>query len=126
MQLARQRLDIKVKVDVHEVIKALRNNKLKHIEEYNAAVDGFFDKLRAEVGKLADALNDRKLEQVQLYMAPPVDARGLYDEYIKMLELAQDDEIEISTEEYACLFEDKWDWAQSAKAANTAYSSYSG
>jgi hypothetical protein len=37
--------------------------------------------------------------------------------------MAVEETIEISTEDYNCIVEDSWDWAQSASMMNSVYSS---
>jgi hypothetical protein len=119
-----QHLNIKVTVKIAEVIDALMANQMTHIEQYEEARVAYFKQLQAQLSELYGDAEEHVLrpDNYAIRLVPPVNASKMYDQYIEMLTLAQEDTMVITTQEYQCFFADEWSWAQSAKLINSTYS----
>lgn len=119
-----QQLNIKVTVKIADVIEALMANQMTHIEQYEEARVAYFKRLSAFLSELYGDAEEHVLrpDNYRINLTPPVNACKMYDQYIEMLSLAQEDTMVITTQEYQCFFADEWSWAQSAKAINSTYS----
>jgi hypothetical protein len=129
--LAGGTLDLSAKFSKGYLIQRLRTHKGAHIAEYEAARKVYFEELHEYLVELVSDASCSRLRddnyQIDVYskFKPPVNASKLYDQYIRMLELATDDEIELNADAYSSIVEDEWDWAKSAKSINVGYASRS-
>jgi hypothetical protein len=118
-------VEIEIEVKVSDLINALKINRDKHVEEYAEAVKNYMSELTTRLKVLTKSVknNEFRSDRYQITLAPPVDAKKMYDQYINMLSMSQKDTMNISTHEYQCFVEDEWDWAKAAKVTNSFYSS---
>jgi len=119
-----------------ELLQVIRDNREKHIEDYEDAVLGWLSKTtmalnnRASVfedalrlcqdGKKVDIQSmkvDRGLERLKKPTSYLLD----YDRAIKMIELHVEDYIEIDDKEFSILVLDEWGWKSEFYEFNRAY-----
>lgn len=117
-------LNIDLKVPKTKLIEALAANKAKHQADYQKAVEGFFSDLSDSIFKLQAEVAAQNVSH-HFYLNPhkPVNNSANYDKYIGFFLLSVEEEIQISAHDYGCIVEDNWDWAISALASNSFYSS---
>lgn len=109
-----------VKVNRDELLKIVRENKEKHIKEYEEAVNDF----RLAVIKISN-------ENMEIVNAGKVDIKSLpvkptsyesnYVRAIRMLELSVDTVIELNQYDFAKLVLDEWEWKQIFSTSNSSY-----
>ena len=110
-----------VKVLKTKLIGILIENRAKHREMFEKAVEGY---KTAAVSWLENMLEEvKKGEQPYLTFRQPVpfDATKEYDLRIKMLEMSLDTEITLDEQEFNQFVCDNWAWAQQSFAANSCY-----
>jgi hypothetical protein len=116
-------INIIVKVKVADLIAALEKNKAQHLLDYEAAKAGYFEKINET---LSNALKAAKAEDLaynyNFSLAVPVLNDKIYDQHIGMFKMAQDEFIEIDSQQYTSFVEDQWHWAVNAKLINSTYS----
>ena len=112
----------KVKVKRDELLKKVRQNRVKHIEEYAQAVIGYKKKAIQAVEDATKRLTQRigelkegeviKLSAITFDLRVPQNHSRDYDQVIAMLEMSVDPELEIQTDEFAMYVMDNWDWKE--------------
>lgn len=97
-----------VVVSKDELLKVLKENKEKHVQIYNDALEG----VRVEYGKLLrkelKKLEDGKEVKSSVTITMPVSHEEQYDEVIQMLEMSVEKEIELTRHEFQQYVQDKW------------------
>lgn len=111
-----------VRVEKGRLVEALTANRSKHVEEYTAALEGYYKQAEAEVKKLAKRIKDRS-EGGHLYvnLVKPESYEEQYDTALEMLEWSQDESIEVSQQEFRQYIQDEWAWKQSFSTTNSTY-----
>lgn len=121
--------EVKVKRD--ELLAKVRENRTKHIDEYDDAVAGYKDaalaainkgvaKLRAQVADL-EAGETLQLSAVLFDLAVPQNHAKDYDQVIAMLEMCVDEELTIRSDEFACYVMDDWGWKDEFENVSKLY-----
>jgi hypothetical protein len=109
-----------VKINRDELLKIVRDNKEKHIKEYNEAVNDF----RLAVIKISnenmEIVNAGKVD-IKTLPAKPVSFESNYVRAIRMLELSVDNVIELNQYDFAKLVLDEWEWKQAFSTSNSTY-----
>lgn len=110
-----------VKVRKDELLAKLKSNRESHRALFLEAQEGYRDLVIAELDKsLQDAREGREI-RTYIRMDAPQDHTDDYDNVIEMLKMSVDDTIELKAIEFQCYVMDKWQWAQAAFVANSAY-----
>lgn len=118
-------VDLTVKVKVDELLGILKNNREKHHKEFQVAEAGY----RVEVVKQlrrrarliqAGKLDDRRAQWLGFQIPTPVDYTDAYDQVIGMLEMAQEEQIELTSKNYKAWVQDQWEW-KAVAASNSMY-----
>lgn len=99
-----------VRVKRTEVLEKLTVNRASHRTVFEQAIEGYH---RAVVEHLENALADAKAGKqysTSIYLPQPQDHTRDYDRAIAMLEMSLDDELELSSVEFAQFVLDDWGW----------------
>ena len=103
-------------------IDYLRPNMEKHRAIFEEAVEGY----RAEALRLLEEQIERikkgRLVPVQIMLPLPVDHTKDYERVIQMMTICQDEEIELTEEDFAAYVMDDWRWKQEFLVSNSRYS----
>jgi hypothetical protein len=109
-----------VKVKRLELLLAVRENRGKHISEYEEAVEGYkqaaldaVDKAMVKLRRRVEELEAGEvlvLDVVTFNLLVPRNHKQDYDQAIRMLEMSVDEELTIRADEFACYVMDDWDW----------------
>lgn len=109
-----------------DLITKLKDNREKHIAEYNDAYAGYV----SIVGdKLAKALKDYKAGKLNLEsgfdirVAAPATYEEEYNTVISMLEMCTDETIVLDRSSFCNYVLDQWSWQKSFKATTALYAS---
>jgi hypothetical protein len=112
-----------VKIKRNELLEIVRQNKEKHVKEFNEAVEDF-KKAVVKVSEENIALvNEGKIE-LKATPHKPVSYETSYTRAIRMLELSVDTEIELDLHDFDQLVQDEWQWKQTFSTMNSTYKSY--
>lgn len=113
-----------IKMNRKELLKIVKDNQVKHIAEYNEAVEDF-KVLATKIAKANVKLaTSGDLDQIGKIKAIPSAPRSYEKEYgraIRMLELSVDDVIEIEEHTFYQLVLDEWAWKQQFVAMSASY-----
>jgi hypothetical protein len=102
--------DMKITVDKDKLLAALTENRAKHEETYNDALDGYFTAL-SELFKEKERLT-RAHKDVDLYVrfSRPRNHVNDYDRAIGMLTWHTGDTFDLTDTEYSSYVMDNWAW----------------
>lgn len=109
-----------VKVKRSDLIEKIKENKKKHIEEYEKAVIAYKEEALKQLKKLTEKANDGKMN-LKLDLITPVNVSEDYDKIVEMFEWEVEDVVELSQDEFIQFVQDESDFSVSAKLSNTAY-----
>jgi len=111
----------KIKVDKDKLIEKIKENKVKHIEEFNKAVIAYKKEALEQLARLTVNVNDGALD-IKLNLITPVNNSENYDKIIEMFEWEVEEFVELEQQEFLEYVQDETDFAVTAKLSNTAYS----
>ena len=120
--------DIKVKVNREELLKKLRANREKHGIEYEDVLNGWMQAIKKSAQQIIKLADEGKLKDIDLivkHVSKPDDHTPDYDSVIQMLEMADDEAIELSQDDFNTFVRDEWSWKRNWGLSNTSYSSSS-
>lgn len=117
----RKELTVKKK----ELLDHLWKNREAHLEDYETALIVYHKDLREKLMELAEdaAKNLLRKDNYLIGFLPPVLNLKDYDRHIGFLEMAEENEITITIEEYDRYINDNWEWIANVKMQNSFYSS---
>lgn len=117
----------RVKINRNELLSIVRENKDKHIKEFERAMYDFklaVLKISQENLKLAETQDITSIAHIKSIPSFPTSYAKSYDKAIRMLELSVDTEIELEGHDFDQLVLDEWQWKQSFSTMNSTYKSY--
>jgi len=109
-----------IKVKKEQLISQIKENKAKHIEEYEKAVVAYKEEALKQLEKLTSKVNDGGLN-IKLDLITPVNNSDNYEKIIEMFEWEVEDKVELTQSEFKEYVQDEFDFAIRAKMSNTAY-----
>jgi hypothetical protein len=112
-----------INVEVVNLLAKLKENREKHIDEYNNTM-----KLYRNVAiiKLQDALTAAKSDgefNPNVDLKKPVSYEKEYNKAIAMLEATSDATVSITDDEFDNYYLDNWSWKHSFSSSSSSYSS---
>lgn len=116
-----------VKIRRNELLTIVRENKEKHIKEFNEAVEDFKKaviKITEENLELAKTGNLDEIAKIKAIPTKPISYETSYTRAIRMLELSVETEIELDIHDFDQLVQDEWQWKQSFLTSNSTYKSF--
>jgi len=117
--------EMTIKANVEEVLEALRANRTKHKKIVDEAKAGYSQKAAELLKKKLDevlASSGKFIEPLKFSIPLPVDETRSYDIAIRMLELSQDDQIELTAQQVQHFVMDDWDWKGTFIESSKMYS----
>lgn len=115
-----------VKIDKKKLLAIVRENKEKHINDYNESVEDF----KALAVKITNANLElvntgdlAKISRVKSIPQAPVSHEKEYERAIRMLELSVEKEIEVAEDIFNQLVLDEWAWKNQFIASASLYKS---
>ena len=115
----------RIKANKEIVLKALKTNRTKHIEDYKIALRGYrvesaklLEKMlaRVEEGKTFSFENFYELEKPETHEKD-------YDLAIEMLEMDVDINVELTTQQFSFYIKDDWHWKRTFSSGLAHYGS---
>jgi hypothetical protein len=111
--------EVTVKKD--KLLTKLKENREAHREVFEISLEGYRKAVVEHLEQLlADAREGKRIEH-QVRMPVPIDQTQEYDQAIAMLEMSVNDEIELTSQEFACYVMDRWHWKGQFTASNKSY-----
>lgn len=111
-----------IKVKKEDLLKVLRDNRAKHRQIYEEAIEGYRKTVITEFERrLEDAKAGRKID-IRFSLPQPQDQTKDYDRAIGMLEMTIEDVIQLQEHEYQQYVMDDWSWKQNFLTSNSTYS----
>jgi hypothetical protein len=124
-----------VQIKRDELLAKLRENRAKHITDFNASREKFYEKRTAAIRELAQADRDNTNRDILAVkritplvaklaaMPTPTSYENSYNRAIAMLEREQREVIEITDAEFAQYYLDDWQWRGQYAATTAMYNS---
>jgi uncharacterized beta-barrel protein YwiB (DUF1934 family) len=112
-----------VKINKNKLLDIVRENKEKHIKEFNEAVEDF-KKAVIKISEENIALVKEGKIELKTIPTKPISYETSYTRAIRMLELSVDVEIELALHDFDQLVQDEWQWKQSFLTSNSTYKSF--
>jgi wobble nucleotide-excising tRNase len=113
-----------VKVEKNELLGIVRENKKKHIKEFDESVKDYKKaavKVAKEHVELAKTGDLDKISKIRAMPQRPNSYEKDYDRAIRMLELSVEDTIELEEDVFNQLVLDEWTWKNSFVATGALY-----
>ncbi len=113
-----------VKVEKNELLKIVRENKKKHVKEFDESVKDYkkgaiaIAKKHVELAKTGDL---DEIAKIKAMPQKPVSYEKDYDRAIRMLELSVEDTIELEEDIFNQLVLDEWQWKHQFTATSALY-----
>lgn len=115
-----------VKLYRDELLNIVRENKEKHITEYNESVEDYKKAVVIMSNnnlKLAKSGDLDKIAKIERIPTAPVSYENSYTRAIRMLELSIDEVIELEENIFNQLVLDEWSWKSSFNVSGSLYKS---
>lgn len=116
-----------VKVNRQELLKIVRENKEKHIKEFDESVEDYKKaviKIAESNLKLAQTGDLDKIAKFQMQPGKPTSYESSYTRAIRMLELSVEDEIKVEEDVFNQLVLDEWNWKNNFTASASLYKTF--
>lgn len=113
-----------VKVEKNELLKIVRENKKKHVKEFEESVKDYkkgaitIAKKHVELAKTGDL---DEIARIKAMPQKPTSYEKDYDRAIRMLELSVEDTIELEEDIFNQLVLDEWTWKNAFVASASLY-----
>ena len=113
-----------VKVEKLELLGIVRDNKKKHVKEFDEAVKDYKKAALKVAKEHVDLAKTGDLDQIAKIRAMPQRPTSYekdYDRAIRMLELSVEDTIELEEDIFNQLVLDEWTWKNAFTASSALY-----
>ena len=113
-----------VKVEKNQLLDIVRNNKIKHIKEFDESVKDYKKaaiKIAKEHVELAKTGDLDQIAKIRAMPQKPFSYEKDYDRAIRMLELSVEDTIELEEDIFNQLVLDEWNWKNAFVASASLY-----
>lgn len=113
--------DMQINVSKAELLAKLQENRAKHRETFEAALNGYkahaMKVLKAEIR----ALNDGRIPDINISIGRPEDRTRDYDRVIGMLQMHTGDTFDLDETSYAQYVDDDWSWKRQWLKLSASY-----
>jgi hypothetical protein len=119
---------VTVTVKVADLLEILKENLETHKEEFEEAFAGYeaacIKKLRKRASQIAQNRTKQKASNwMDFNMAVPKSYASCYEQLIQMFEMATEEEIKVSGDQFRQWVQDDWDWKKQHAMTKHLYSS---
>lgn len=112
-----------VKVAKNKLVEALTANRATHVQQYEAALEGYYEQAAKEVRRLARRVKDREEDgDLSIFLRKPISYESSYTTALEMLMWEENDYVTISQGEFTQYIQDAWAWKQGFAETNSTYS----
>jgi hypothetical protein len=113
----------RLKVKTADLVKVLKENRQKHVNEYKEAVRQFRLRAAEALKRELDKCVSGKKFETNLGMTRPTSHEKDYDLVIKMLEMSVEDVTILDHNEFNQFVMDEWSWKPNFRSSTTYYGS---
>jgi hypothetical protein len=110
-----------VRIDKSDLLKIIQENRAKHREVFEEAIEGYRKMAVAELERSIAAAKAGQQFARMLSLPEPVDQTKEYDRAIRMLSLSLDSAIVLDEQTFANLVMDEWHWTKHWTGSNSLY-----
>ena len=120
---------MKITAGTERVLLTLRENRVKHLEIYEEALEGYkvecLTTLKRESKRVKNA-EPGKLTGLFVSLQAPVCNVDAYDTAIAMLEFHTEKTLQLTASQVQCFIRDQWDWSGEFVANTLSYTAGAG
>jgi len=116
-------MQVKCVMDRSKLLEIVRENEKQHEAMVADARKGYCEQAMEACAGFLKELESGKTIRVYLSLRAPEDHTRDYQRAIKMLELTEQSQIELTERDFAQLVDDDWEWTESWVASNKTLSS---
>lgn len=110
-----------IKVKKTELLAKLEENAKNHMNTFEKASEGYRKAMISTLEKMLDMAKKGKRVEHYINLVQPMNQFEDYERSIGMLKMHTEEDIEITSQEYAQFVQDKWNWSQQFTTSNSAY-----
>ena len=111
-----------VRVDRAKLLETLKENKAKHVAEYDSAVEKYREAAEKALRKRAIEIRDGKTLRKEVEDLPePRSFAGEYDRAIAMVDWSEDEQLSLDEQDFRAFVLDEWNWRGQFAAATSTY-----
>lgn len=112
-----------VNVSRAKLLAALKDNLIKHKEDYAAAVINYRLALQSDLTAALVKANDptSRLDKISVDFDHPKSYASQYQQVIDMLEFSVDETINLDSQAFRAYIKDEWSWKGSFELSNSTY-----
>lgn len=115
------------RVNKGDLLEKIKLNRASHAIAYKAAVVKYRERAVVALTKqLANAQEASKRFSLSFTLPKPVNYLKQYDQLIGLLEMATEQFIEITPQDYSCYVLDEWEWRSNFAYATMSYNAVTG
>lgn len=111
----------KVRVNKKQLLDVVMTNRKNHQDLYEAALEGYSQKVREELEHYLDRVKNGEVLQIAVILPKPENHLDDYNRAVRMIEMSVDAEIELKQNEFAQLVMDDWGWKRMFGETVTMY-----
>lgn len=111
-----------VKVKRDELVTIMTENRDRHREIFEEAVEGYRTEAVRLLEEHIDRIKNGSLIRVAVSIPMPEDHTSDYDRVIKMATMSVDDQLELTDLDFTYYVMDNWHWKRQWLTTNSAYS----
>lgn len=110
-----------VKIQTQALLKKVRENRVKHLTEFEEAMAGYREEVVRELNEnLSKATTGEDVPHF-LSLTQPTSYCHDYDRVIAMLEMSTETAVELDSREFDRYVMDNWEWKDSVVGTNALY-----
>lgn len=121
MKTARRNGNRTITVKKSQLIEQLKENKVKHIKQFEEAVIAYKEEALKQLNQQIKEVTEGSLG-ARLNLVTPINNAPEYDKVISMFDWEINEDVELEQSEFNEFVLDEFDFAVTAKYANTMYS----
>jgi hypothetical protein len=115
-------IDMSTTVRRLDLLVTLSQNREAHKKIFEEALGGYKKEMIRLLCKMLKDVRKGKRVHHMINLPIPQNMTDQYDTVMKMLEMGTQDEVKLSSSDFRCFVEDKWDWKQNFLLSNARYS----
>ena len=116
------RLNKNLKYKRETLLKVLKENHKKHLDNYGVALRQYGKELKEELENKLSRITAGELVEGNSSLVRPEEHTSDYDRAIRMFEMTTEEEIELDQSTFCQLVMDEWDWKRNFSANTLSYS----
>jgi hypothetical protein len=114
---------MKIQIERTTLLDTVRANREKHREIFLKAQQGYQKQIVQLLEERLQRARDGKQVQLWINLTEPMDQTNDYDRIIRMLEMTETHQIELSEGDFSQYVMDDWQWKKQFLATNSSYMS---